>query len=180
VTGVWVGFDQPKTIIANGYAADVAVPIWGSFMKGATKSDKPDWLDKPENVVTVSVCRLSGKLPANGCDSVQVVNKQGGLETRSMVYTEYFARGTEPTAFCNLHPIGGFNGAVATVFTPSEKPDPVRIEPPRPPVAVVTDTTHASSPPPAETEPPKKKRGFWSKIFGGRDRANDEKKARQQ
>ena len=28
VAGVWVGFDQPKTIIASGYAADVAVPIW--------------------------------------------------------------------------------------------------------------------------------------------------------
>jgi len=134
----------------------------------------------PTGIVTATVCRLSGKLAAEGCNHAVVLDDQGEVTARSMVYTEYFARGTEPTAFCNLHPIGGFNGAVATVFTPSEKPDPVRIEPPRPPVAVVTDTTHASSPPPAETEPPKKKRGFWSKIFGGRDRANDEKKARQQ
>ena len=27
VTGVWVGFDQPQTIVADGYAADLAVPI---------------------------------------------------------------------------------------------------------------------------------------------------------
>jgi hypothetical protein len=66
------------------------------------------------------------------------------------------------------------------VFTPSDKPDPVHIEPTRPPTAVVTETAHASPPPPAENDPPKKKRGFWSKIFGGRDRTNDEKKARQQ
>ena len=26
VTGVWVGFDQPRTILPNGFAADVAVP----------------------------------------------------------------------------------------------------------------------------------------------------------
>ena len=24
----WVGFDQPRTIIRNGYAAEVAVPMW--------------------------------------------------------------------------------------------------------------------------------------------------------
>ena len=28
VTGVWVGFDQPRTILPNGYASDVAVPLW--------------------------------------------------------------------------------------------------------------------------------------------------------
>ena len=70
VTGVWVGFDQPKTIISNGYAADVAVPIWAAFMKRATKGDKPDWIDKPANVVAVNVCRMSGKLPGDGCDAV--------------------------------------------------------------------------------------------------------------
>jgi len=180
VAGVWVGFDQPHTILPNGFAAEVAVPVWANFMKAATKGDKPVGFSTPPGIVTATVCRLSGKLAAEGCNHAVVLDDQGEVTARSMVYTEYFARGTEPTAFCNLHPIGGFNGAVATVFTPSEKPDPVRIEPPRPPVAVVTDTTHASSPPPAETEPPKKKRGFWSKIFGGRDRANDEKKARQQ
>ena len=37
VTGVWIGFDQPKTIIRNGYAGEVAVPFWAGFMKAATK-----------------------------------------------------------------------------------------------------------------------------------------------
>ena len=73
VTGVWVGFDQPKTIIANGYGGELAVPIWTAFMKRATRSDKPDWLEKPDNIVSANVCRMSGKLPNGGCDSVQVV-----------------------------------------------------------------------------------------------------------
>ena len=33
VTGVWVGFDQPKSIASGGYAGELAVPIWGAFMK---------------------------------------------------------------------------------------------------------------------------------------------------
>src|SRR5207244_1520204 len=61
VTGVWVGFDQPKTIVPNGYAAELAVPIWSGFMKTATRADKPDWFEKPDEVIGVSVCRLSGK-----------------------------------------------------------------------------------------------------------------------
>ncbi len=103
VTGVWVGFDQPKTIISNGYAADVAVPIWAAFMKRATKGDKSEWLDRPSDVVVVNVCRMSGKLPNSGCDTVQVVTKDGQIETKSMIYGEYFARGTAPTTVCPLH-----------------------------------------------------------------------------
>ena len=40
-TGVWVGFDQPQTILSDGYAGDVAVPLWARFMRDATKGDKP-------------------------------------------------------------------------------------------------------------------------------------------
>ena len=97
VTGVWIGFDQPKTIIRNGYAGEIAVPLWAGFMKVATKDDKPEWLARPANVIGTNVCRISGKLPAGGCDHVEVVNRDGFLEKRSMIYTEYFVKGTQPT-----------------------------------------------------------------------------------
>ena len=44
VAGVWVGFDQPRTIMPSGFASDVAVPMWATFMKAATRGDKPQWL----------------------------------------------------------------------------------------------------------------------------------------
>ncbi len=37
IAGVWVGFDQPHTILRNGFAGDIAVPMWASFMKTATR-----------------------------------------------------------------------------------------------------------------------------------------------
>src|SRR5262249_4068321 len=139
VAGVWVGFDQPHTILPNGFAADVAVPMWANFMKVATKGDKPAGFLAPSGIVTANVCRLSGKLAADACNHAVVRDDHGQVSNRSMVYTEYFARGTEPTALCDLHPMGGFTGAIASVFTASEKPAPVHIEPTRPP-AVVANT----------------------------------------
>ncbi|HEX6215983.1 MAG TPA: PBP1A family penicillin-binding protein [Vicinamibacterales bacterium] len=47
VTGVWVGYDQPRTIRREGYAAELAVPMWARFMKAATKGQRAEWVDRP-------------------------------------------------------------------------------------------------------------------------------------
>jgi hypothetical protein len=72
-------------------------------MKRATRGDKPDWFDRPSNVVSANVCRMSGQLPSWGCSSAMVVNREGIVEKRSMIYTEHFVRGTEPETTCFLH-----------------------------------------------------------------------------
>ena len=181
VAGVWVGFDQPRTIISNGFAGDIAVPMWANFMKAATKDDKPEWFKAPSGVTTATVCRLSGKIATEGCQDVEVVNRDGQLIRRSMVYTEYFDRGTEPTTYCDLHPTRGIFGKLATVFTGAEKPLPPRIEQTGiAPVAVAT-SGEVAPPPPEQVEiapePPKKKRGFWGRLFG---RGGDDEKDRKE
>ena len=52
VTGVWVGYDQPQTIRRNGYAAELAVPLWTRFMKVATKGQKANWVVRPRGANT--------------------------------------------------------------------------------------------------------------------------------
>ena len=129
VTGVWIGFDQPKTIIRNGYAGEIAVPLWAGFMKVATTGDKPEWLARPAvGDRHANVCRISGKLPAGGCDHVEVVNRDGALETRSMIYTEYFVKGTQPTDLCPLHEDRGRSSTrlpACSARTPGPPPLPV-------------------------------------------------------
>jgi 1A family penicillin-binding protein len=169
VAGVWVGFDQPRTIMPGGFAAEVAVPAWAKFMKVATRSDKPEWLTAPAGITSAKVCRLSGLLASNGCEDVEVVNKDGGLERRSMVYSEYFVRGTEPSTFCEQHPTRGFMTAIAGVFGAShDRPAPPHVEDtgtvPAPSATATAGTRiDAEVPPPA---PAQKKRGFWSRVFG--------------
>jgi len=185
VAGVWIGFDQPATIISNGYAGELAVPVWAGFMKVATKADKPDWFDRPSNVVAVNVCRVSGKLPNGGCDHVEVVNRDGLLENRSMIYTDYFVKGTQPTELCPLHPSPSFMDRVAGVFG-GDSAKPVHAEDAGlPPAQTGTAGTRPPSPAAAEsrpeppsaeptTEAPAKKRGFWARVFGKGDKKPDQ------
>jgi penicillin-binding protein 1A len=180
VAGVWVGFDQPHTILPNGFAAEVAVPVWASFMKAATKGNKPEWFPSPGGIVTATVCRMSGLLAAEGCDHVTTVDDSGNVELKSMVYTEYFARGTQPTMYCDLHPTRGFMGSIAAVFTGGDKPAPVHIETSRPEPVVVADAVPPPPSAPKAEEPPKKKRGFWSRVFGVGKNKDENDKARQQ
>ncbi len=102
VTGVWVGYDKPRTIMSRGYAAQLAVPIWARFMKTATKNDEPEWFKRPAGVSSVAICRLSGARARQACYDDLVIDDAGNY-IRANVYTEYFVQGTEPAALCPIH-----------------------------------------------------------------------------
>jgi 1A family penicillin-binding protein len=174
VAGVWVGFDQPQTIVAAGYAGDLAVPVWADFMKAATAKDKPLWLKPPADVVAVEICRMSGRRPVPGCQQVDVVSKTGDTVSKSMVMTEYFAKGSQPFDECPLHSGPGLLARIGGIFGAGTSPNAVPASAsPLPEWVVepaVSGTTPAASAAAAAapTEEPKKKRGFWSRVFGSR------------
>jgi len=172
VTGVWVGFDQPRTILPNGFAADIAVPLWANFMKVATRDDKPEWLTPPSGITTATVCRLSGKLATDGCRNAYVENPDGSTTYKSTVYTEYFAPGTAPTTYCDMHslPTRYATTTAGYEYRPAVPPqvEAVGVQAAQPPAPVhptaapAPASTVESVPPPSPT----KKRGFWGRIFG--------------
>ncbi len=183
VTGVWVGFDQPRTIIANGYGGELAVPIWASFMKTATRGDRPEWFERPDDIIGVNACRISGKLANSGCGAVLTVSADGFSTTRSQVYTEYFVKGTEPTSFCPIHPapayIDTYGVAATTGEAPPAPPVPSAVAAPPSPALPGASQPGVARPQPPTEQPkaaPEKKeeerrRGFWSRLFGlGRDK----------
>ncbi|HSC26746.1 MAG TPA: penicillin-binding transpeptidase domain-containing protein, partial [Vicinamibacterales bacterium] len=190
VSGVWIGFDQPKTIIPNGYAGDLAVPIWASFMRTATRGAKPEWFERPANIVGVSVCRMSGRLPNDGCHSVPVVTEDGGVERKSMVYTEFFVRGRQPSSTCDVHASPTFVDRLAGIFgkgvgTPVSA-GAAGLPPPPPPVRTSGAGSKKADPPEnadsrRKAEEPPRKRGFWSRLFGfgGDDAKKKEEEEKQ-
>jgi penicillin-binding protein 1A len=164
-TGVWVGYDQPRTIIGRGYAAELAVPLWARFMKEATRDDKADWFTRPSGVTTARICRLSGKLATDACHD----------DKSSLAYYENFVAGTEPTDTCPIHNpvLAKPFRALAALFAP--KSAPAAHAPAAPPPAPAA--SNAPPAPKAEAQPQPKKRGFWSKVFGvGKDDKDDKDK----
>jgi penicillin-binding protein 1A len=166
--GVWVGYDQPRSIGPGEFASDIAVPIWTSFMIGATRGHRAEWFSVPPGVTTAHVCRLSGQRATHGCDG----------------YTEYFASGTEPAASCDLHGSRGLLQTLASVFTNSTPAPPLGQAPPDAPLrepSLREPTRELASEGPtavAADEPlrPAPRRGFWSRVFGigrGRDEARE-------
>jgi penicillin-binding protein 1A len=177
VTGVWVGYDQPRTIVRGGYAAELAVPLWSRFMAVATKGDAPDWFAPPPTMTSVSICRLSGKLATDGCTHVSTVDRDGNLTVRSQVYTEYMVRGTEPIDYCPLHRSRSIWEAIVGPrgVQPQEASAPAVVARPEPAAARVVEAPPAVAPPPP---PPPKRRGFWGRLFGRGDKneKNEDKK----
>ena len=68
LAAVWVGNNDNSAMspyLESGNTG--AAPIWNKIMKYALKDTPPEWPQKPENVVFLEVCALSGLLPDHGC-----------------------------------------------------------------------------------------------------------------
>jgi penicillin-binding protein 1A len=88
--GVWVGFDEPRSLGSRETGALAALPIWRAFMEEALRDEPPVEFPEPPGISIVSVDRHTG-LKANlraNC---------------APVISEVFLAGTEPTAYCSSH-----------------------------------------------------------------------------
>ena len=94
VAGVWLGFDQPKTITANASGGQLAAPVWADMMK-TTYANRPQpagW-SAPADLITVPIDSESGGIATDDCPPENV-------------RIEYFIPGTEPSENCPLHMSG--------------------------------------------------------------------------
>jgi penicillin-binding protein 1A len=88
--GVWVGYDDHRSIGERATGAAAALPIWIGFMKEACAGMPAEEFERPEGVVYVNVDRHTGLRadPAGRCPSTVL---------------EAFLPGTEPTEYCSCH-----------------------------------------------------------------------------
>lgn len=90
---IWTGFDQKYTQTNTSYQQH----IWRNVMEEIHKTlNLPDKaFEMPDSIVTAEICTKCGKLAVHGlCDEYQ-----GG----NCIKTEYFAKGTVPTEWCDCH-----------------------------------------------------------------------------
>jgi penicillin-binding protein 1A len=67
--GVWVGFDQPQTIMARGYGAALALPVWTQVMTKAAQRYPARPLEPTMPMARATVCSISNHLATTGCDA---------------------------------------------------------------------------------------------------------------
>src|SRR6266568_4430126 len=65
--GVWVGFDQPTTIIPHGYGAALALPVWTQVMNKAAQRYPAEELQPTMPIQHATVCSSSNQLTTTGC-----------------------------------------------------------------------------------------------------------------
>jgi penicillin-binding protein 1A len=72
--GVWVGLDQPKTIVARGYGAALALPIWAETMNAAPEQRYPAGeFEAPTGTRRVAVCSATNELATEACQRAGTV-----------------------------------------------------------------------------------------------------------
>jgi 1A family penicillin-binding protein len=87
VVGVWAGnADNEPMHEVSGISG--AAPVWHDFMEAALKGQSVQEFERPDGLVEVEVCALSGLLPGPDCPHR---------------VKELFVAGTEPTATCTMH-----------------------------------------------------------------------------
>src|SRR5947207_278932 len=65
--GVWVGFDQPTTIIPHGYGAALALPVWVQVMNKAAQHYPAEELRPTMPIQHAAVCSISNQLATTRC-----------------------------------------------------------------------------------------------------------------
>ena len=89
--GVWVGFDQPTTIIPHGYGAALALPVWTQVMNKAADRYPAEQLQPAMATQRASVCSISNQLATTGCMAA------------GTAYDTDLPADKVPTAACEVH-----------------------------------------------------------------------------
>jgi len=108
VVGVWVGnADNAPMVDVTGISG--AAPIWNEFMRAVIRNQPELAFKRPDGLVRVTVCALSGLLPTSECTATR---------------EEWFIDGTQPTEYDNLYQafeIDTFTGQLADERTPPSR-----------------------------------------------------------
>lgn len=103
--GVWTGFLQPNgaAIYPGAFSRDLSMPVWQAVMNAAAPSFGGGEITKPDNIVDVPICSVSGQRATQFCQEHVEDLTTGKMRSKSTAFTEYFRQGTDRLPFCSIH-----------------------------------------------------------------------------
>jgi penicillin-binding protein 1A len=114
VTGVWIGFDQPRKIKSNAQGGVLAAPAWTAMMREVYERRAiPAAWPRPSGLSALDIDKTTGYKATPFCP-------------KDVHYIESFIPGTEPTGFCPIHSpfgnVGGIMGGSGPAPSPGQVP----------------------------------------------------------
>jgi penicillin-binding protein 1A len=132
VTGVWIGFDQPRKIKGNAQGGVLAAPAWSAMMREVyERRSLPAAWPRPAGLSALDVDKSTGYKATPFCP-------------KDVHYIESFIPGTEPVAFCPVHsPFG----SIGVMGGEAPEPPPTTTGPPTAPAvgSPIQPTTQGGS-----------------------------------
>jgi 1A family penicillin-binding protein len=107
ITGIWIGYDKPRSGGKGFTGGTAAAPIWERFMRRAVASKPAADFPMPDGVVVVAIDPATGLLATAECPDKR---------------DEFYLAGTEPSVFC---PTRGGTEAKPAPVPPSQAPSPL-------------------------------------------------------
>lgn len=107
--GIWSGFDD-NSDFSSSDDTSFHKEIWANIMERITEDYGYVDFEVPDSIVEVEICTKSGKLATSAC-------RADGRS--SIIDTEYFVSGTEPTDYCDVHTsytVCSVSGLLATAY----------------------------------------------------------------
>ena len=98
---VWGGYDNNEALPDEGTYHTYNKVLWNAIMQKIHENLEPKSFTVPQGIVTMDVCSETGLAASGDCPS----------------YTEYFAIGTTPSSYCDVHGGGGAVSGAGTSFT---------------------------------------------------------------
>ncbi len=92
--GVWVGFDELKSIGEKATGSAVALPIWAYTLRPFVNNADTIPFQPTDSIIKVKICKESGMLPSKYC---------------KILVEEYYKIGREPKQICTKHKKSSYN-----------------------------------------------------------------------
>lgn len=124
VCGIWFGYSMPQSLEKFSATKTVPMLLWDQIMTEITKEyvdrhnegiEELKTFELPRSVVTATYCKDSGKLMTDAC--------KADVRSGSRAEIGYFANGTQPTEYCDVHVMVNYDKVtkgVAVSGCPSE------------------------------------------------------------
>lgn len=130
VTGLWIGFDQPRKIKANAQGGVLVGPAWTAMMREVyERRSVPAAWPRPAGLSALDVDKTTGYKATPFCP-------------KDVHYIESFISGTEPGAFCPVHSPFGSIGVLG-----GEAPEAQQTSPGPPTAPAVGSPSQQPRPP---------------------------------